>query len=98
MSAEIPIDSYVGQPREWLRNLEQKILAQIANGGRMITAENDGGLSVSYKIAGTPQQNLRAVRYALNGRTAEDFSQTNAHSTGEGLGFHVPAGSAANRF
>ena len=56
MSAEIPIDCYVGQSREWLKNLETKLLAQIAGGGRVITSENDGGLSVSYKVAGTPQQ------------------------------------------
>lgn len=98
MSAEIPIDCYVGQSREWLKNLETKLLAQIAGGGRVITSENDGGLSLSYKVAGTPQQNLRAVRYALNGRTAEDFSaNSSSSSTGAGCGFRVPAGFAAER-
>ena len=98
MSAEIPIDCYVGQSREWLKALETKLLSQIAGGGRVITSETDGGLSVSYKVAGTPQQNLRAVRYALNGRTAEDLStNTSLSSTGEGRGFCVPAGFAAER-
>lgn len=97
MSSEIPIDCYVGQSREWLKNLEAKLLSQITDGGgRVITSENDGGLSVSYKVAGTPQQNLRAVRYALNGRTAEDLSANSSlSSTGEGRGFCVPAGFAA---
>lgn len=67
-----PTDCYVGQPRAWLTDREKKLLAAIAAGARVIASENDGGLSVSF--AGTPQQELRAVRYALNGRTAEDLA------------------------
>lgn len=84
MSAQhdIPIDSYVGQPREWLLALEKTILAQISgNGGGVITSENDGGLSLTYKQPGTPQQNLRAVRYALNGRTAESLAESEVSSS-----------------
>lgn len=99
MSSEIPIDCYVGQSREWLKSLEAKLLSQIAGGGRVITSERDSGLSASYNVAGTAQQNLRAVRYALNGRTAEDFSTTSSlSSTGEGRRFCVPAGSVAHGF
>lgn len=75
-----PTDCYVGQPRAWLTDREKKLLAAIAAGARVIASENDGGLSVSF--AGTPQQELRAVRYALNGRTAEDLADDGAAGAG----------------
>ena len=87
MSDTLPIDCYVGQPRAWLTEREKKLLAAIAKllaaiaaGARVIASENDGGLSVSF--AGTPQQELRAVRYALNGRTAEDLADDGAAGAG----------------
>lgn len=98
MRDEIPLDAYVGQPREWLEAREKALREQIARcGGRMIASENDGGLSVSYKVAGTPQLELRAVRYALNKRTAEDLSAVEEERAASGSG-SAPGGFVPARF
>lgn len=76
MSDTLPIDCYAGQPRAWLTEREKKLLAAIAAGARTISGENDGGLSVTFAFP--PQVELRAVRYALNGRTAEDLADDEA--------------------
>ena len=78
MSDTLPIDCYAGQPRAWLTEREKKLLAAIAAGARTISGENDGGLSVTFAFP--PQVELRAVRYALNGRTAEDLAAGDAAS------------------
>lgn len=80
MSDTLPIDCYVGQPRAWLTDREKKLLAAIAAGARTISGENDGGLSVTFAFP--PQVELRAVRYALNGRTAEDLADDDAAGAG----------------
>ena len=80
MSDTLPIDCYVGQPRAWLTEREKKLLAAIAAGARTISGENDGGLSVTFAFP--PQVELRAVRYALNGRTAEDLAADDASGAG----------------
>lgn len=72
MSDTLPIDCYAGQPRAWLQARERALLDAIDEGARTLSGENDGGLSVTFAFP--PQVELRAVRYALNGRAAEDLA------------------------
>lgn len=72
MSDTLPIDCYAGQPRAWLQARERALLDAISEGARTLSGENDGGLSVTFAFP--PQVELRAVRYALNGRAAEDLA------------------------
>lgn len=71
---EIPIDTYTNLPRAWLEARKTVLLDALANGGKVVQSTGDGGVSVSYKTAGTLQQELRAVKYALAGRTEEDYA------------------------
>lgn len=97
-SSVFPIDAFVGLPTETLETLQAKLVAQLAaGGGRMIVSENDGGLSLAYSVIGTPADQLRAVRYALNGFTAEDLAAREAAGRGR-AGFRVPTGAAALHF
>lgn len=91
MSDTLPIDCYAGQPRAWLTEREKKLLAAIAAGARTISGENDGGLSVTFAFP--PQVELRAVRYALNGRAAEDLAAggDEESAAGDAAGAQRPA-------
>lgn len=75
---EIPLDAYVGQPREWLLSRRAKLRDQIMkNGPGAIASTSDGGLSVSYRSVLATDE-LRAINYALNGNTEEDLNATGA--------------------
>lgn len=70
---DIPEDAYTNLPKAWLETRKTAVLNALSNGGKIVQATTDGGVSITYKTAGTLQQELRALKYALAGRTEEDF-------------------------
>lgn len=88
---EIPLDAYVGQPREWLLARQTKLREQIMkNGPGAIASTSDGGLSVSYRTVLATDE-LRAINYALAGRTQEDLEANSADTArGRAIGGFVP--------